>query len=109
MRRYIVTFLVLFLTMTSVPLPSAFADQSDVEHTQTMSMDGMVDQNLADCCNVPMSSMHHGSMPCSMDCSAIAVWATGLNVDNDVQFLRDVARNHVTETTSSHFRPPIFV
>lgn len=108
MRRFIATFLILFFTMASFPLSNVAANQSLNEHVQSMSME--VDQNRvsADCCDLPMSSMHHGGTQCTMDCPALAMIVTKLSTINSMQFTFGTARYQVIQTEYFHFRPPIF-
>lgn len=108
MRKFIATFLALFFVMASLPLQSIHAKNSGVGHSGITSVAATADEATADCCEMPMHSMHHSGVHCSMDCPAIPVWSSVLYVGNVAQFSVSSDANRISQTASARFRPPIF-
>ncbi|WP_026481101.1 hypothetical protein [Ahrensia sp. 13_GOM-1096m] len=108
MRRFVATLLVLVLTMVSLPLQTVGVNASAENHLmESVSHDG-AENKLADCCEMPMNSMHHGSVHCSMDYQTLVYYSNISFGSDTVQFSPSGSDQRVVETTSSHFRPPIF-
>jgi hypothetical protein len=108
MRKFIATLLALFFVMASLPLQSVLADYSGMDHSETSMVVAIDDEASVDCCEMPMSSGHHGNMNCSMDCPALVAMHVVLHVQIAVQFSIASNDDRITQTASAHFRPPIF-
>ena len=108
MRRFIATLLALFFVMASLPLQSALADYSGMDHAETSMGVAIGDEASVDCCEMPMNSVHHGNTNCSMDCPVLATMYVVLHVQNAMQFSIASNDKRITQTASAHFRPPIF-
>lgn len=108
MRRFVATLLVLVLAMASLPLQTVVVSASGENHLMETVSHGGAENKLADCCEMPMSSMHHGSVHCTMDCPALAYYSNISFGYDAVHFTASVRDQRIVETNSSHFRPPIF-
>ena len=108
MRRFIATLLALFFVMASLPLQSVLADYSGMDHAETSMVVAIEDEASVDCCEMPMSSAHHGNVHCSVDCPAIATLPLVLHTEFAAQFSIAGYDHRLTQTVSTHFRPPIF-
>lgn len=108
MRRLIATVLTLIFVMASLPLHSVFAEFSGAKHSEISVAANAGDEVSVDCCEMPMSSAHHGNLHCSMDCPAIATLPLVLHAEYAAQFSISGYDHRLTQTGSTHFRPPIF-
>ncbi len=109
MRRFIATLLALFFVMASLPLQSVVADYSGMDHADTSMVVAIGDEASVDCCEMPMSSGHHGNINCFMDCPALFAMHVVLHDQNAAQFSIASNDKRITQTASAHFRPPIFI
>ena len=100
--------LTLIFVMASLPLQSVFADSLGTKHSEISVVAVVGDEVTVDCCEMPLSSAHHGNIHCSMDCPAIAPPPLILHAQYAAQISISGHDHRVTHVASTHFRPPIF-
>lgn len=108
MRQVFSALLVLVLTTAILPLQLVAAGEASSNHVEMQTSTVNSDEAIADCCELPMGSMHHGNVHCSMDCPAIANYPTYPLTEQTEQFLGADHVLRLTQIHSVHFRPPIF-
>lgn len=113
MRSFVAALMVLALTMASLPWQATLADHSGTNYVTAAVSDKAPEDNaaegkFADCCDMPVSSMHHGNVHCSIDCPVLAFSAGIQPAAHAVRFPSAIHDHRIVETASTPFRPPIF-
>lgn len=114
MRSFVAALMVLALTMASLPWQTTFADYSGTNYvaaavSDKAAEDMAAEDKFADCCDMPVSSMHHGNVHCSIDCPALVFSSGILPAAHTVRFPSAIHDHRIVETASTPFRPPIFI
>lgn len=112
MRSFVAALMVLVLTMASLPWQATLGDHSGANYVAAAVSDNAPEDNaaegkFADCCDMPVSSMHHGNVHCSIDCPVLAFSAGIRLAAHTVRFPNAVYDRRIVETASTPFRPPI--
>ncbi|WP_306259348.1 hypothetical protein [Pararhizobium sp. IMCC21322] len=138
MRSFVAALMVLALTMASLPWEETRADHSgmtyvaaavsdnaaediaaediaakdiaakDIAARDMAAKENAAEDKFAGCCDMPASSVYHGNIHCSIDCSALTFSSGILPAAHIVRFPSAIHDHRIVETASTPFRPPIF-
>lgn len=108
MRLFILKLVALVLLMASLPLHLAFAERSNSNYEMVEIANGQSEEQSPHCLKMPLSSIHHSSVHCSMNFPIVDFYSH-LQLDVDaVRFPNDNRIRQAFGNPAVHFRPPIY-